>query len=224
MNAPLSSSSCPFPELLPYCDRDGYWSVPHSTGTHWLATDGKMLAWRADPQAPPRSTSTPVLDVVDRIIHAHAMVPVFYHLPEAMPGYDAAAAGTCTECKGAGSVVPDMDCEDCEGIGECPHCGHACDECDGTGRVPTGAPAIPCSHCGGSGKLPPSAVRIAGRLLAWKFARRLIDGKAVLAIDQGCRCPFLARMNGLDIAILDMSPDEEKPTPEYPELVLGGAA
>lgn len=35
------------------------------------------------------------------------------------------------------------DCDDCEGNGNCPHCGHRCDECSGTGVVEdTSAPMV----------------------------------------------------------------------------------
>jgi hypothetical protein len=48
-----------------------------------------------------------------------------------------------------------------------------------------------------------------GKLMKWEFARRLVAGKAQLAFDPDCRCPFLVRMDGVDMAVMDMNPDDE---------------
>jgi hypothetical protein len=215
--------ACPFPDLLPYCsstDAGDFWKCPRSTGTHWIATCGKIVAFRADANAPPSEMpSAQMAEVISRIIAAHDAVTVWMRMPVTMPAYSADHGAPCDSCRGTGLVPQTAACDACDGLGECPHCGHECDECDGSGRVSTGQPPLPCSTCEGTGKLPPPAVRILGSLLDWRYARRLVEGSAELSVNPTCRTPFLARMGGVNLSIMGMA-DADGYGDRCPELVL----
>jgi hypothetical protein len=183
--------------------------LPRTDGIYWFATDGAFLAWKA--AVPPTTPNIPdgVAATFSRIVTRHQAATIWHRLPAVLPDCSATAPNPCPWCKGAGEIRPSDLCEDCDGEGECPHCGKECNTCDGTGRVPSDRPAQPCDRCQGTGNEPPPGVRLFGKLMKWEFARRLVAGKAQLAFDPDCRCPFLVRMDGVDMAVMDMNPDDE---------------
>lgn len=221
MTTTATPPTCPFPELRVFCGTD-YWATPRCDGQHWFATDGKLVAFREAPAGAPSDVPDGVGATFRRIVAAHRAVQVWHQLPPAMPEFTAEQGRPCTHCKGEKTVEATEPCEACEGDGDCPHCGQECTECLGEGRVSTGQPAGPCPYCAGVGWLPPSAVRIGGLLMGWDYARRLVDARASIYVDRDCRCHFLVRWDGVDLAIMDVVYGEDQ-TQRFPELVLGEA-
>lgn len=174
--------ACPHADLLRFTDPD-----PKVTGLHrpfrvgrwWCAMDGKIIAIRiADGDV--GESKPPVLRHCEAL---WAQDPEWFPLPTEIP--DIPGEGIrCDDCNGTGLIGTTEACDACDGLGECPHCGHECEECDGEGVVDTDRPGEPCTTCGGAGKRLSRSrpLRIRGQVVAWNYAALIVGLHADVAV------------------------------------------
>lgn len=142
-----------------------------------VATDGKILA--AIPGAP--DDSTPSIDLSPYWTEMHRAANDGPLLPLPAFPVDAVPVLTrCSSCSGKGSTPARLECETCDGTGDCLHCGHECDQCDGEGTIEADYPGEPCNSCRGTGKhheWPPMCL-LASRVVGVAYASQLIALRA----------------------------------------------
>ena len=124
---------------------------PYLCGPGWVATDGKIVACRRLGEG---KEFTPDQGKPDVSMFLRSLPEATcWSAPLTPLRTDTRYAVDCDECRGIGSTTTEETCEDCDGDGECHHCGHECETCDGRGtlRGSTG-PAVTCVACTGTGK------------------------------------------------------------------------
>ena len=172
-----------------------------------VGTDGKIVGCipgQPDGSTPPISLASIWIDM-HRTVNEGGLVP----LPEALPtmGFE---MKPCTECHGKGATPARLDCETCDGTGDCLHCGHECDKCDGAGWVEADYPGGPCARCKGAGTIAhgPNACVVAGGVVGLGYAMQLL---ALTASVRWCGTRFLAwtagPMTGLLMPLGDQAGD-----------------